>query len=127
MAEIPNKTRRRVLDFADEVTALAERAPDATTRRELLAVSQSIRKRFGFSKEDKQLEIWKWLHEGASTINDLLTLTKFHRDDVYAITKAFELAKFVEFRSISVTGNGRPSIMIFPIIEKDSFSPLKLN
>src|SRR5688500_16627676 len=102
MADVTSKQRRRILTFADELaTIAAEKAPDMTTRRELFQVVQSIRKRFGFTKEQKQLEVWTALHDGARTVSDLILLTGFHAGDIHEITKALELAKFVQFRKLS--------------------------
>lgn len=129
MAEVSSKQRRRFLSFADELAAIAsDRAPDITTRRELFQVVQSIRKRFGFTKEQKQLEVWFAIHDGAATVSDLIVVTKFHRDDIHEITKALEVAKFIEFRKMSYTGRaGRHVAMIYPLRERNSFAPLKLN
>jgi hypothetical protein len=129
MPEITIKQRRRILMFADEVaTMAAERAPDIVTRKELWGVVQSIRKRFGFTKEQKQIEIWKALQDGAHTISDIILVTKFHRDDIHEITKAFEVAGFVEFRKINITGGaGKPTVMISPLAKIVNFAPLKLN
>lgn len=128
MPDIPIKTRRRILLYADKVATLAAEAPDITTRKEMWSVVQSIRKRFGFTMDQKQIEIWNALIIGAQTINDIVQETKFHVDDIHKITKAFEGAKLVEFRKIAPGSNGgRPMIIIVPIAENNSFSPLKLN
>ena len=128
MATITNQQRRKVLTFADRLAQIAaEEAPDAITKRELWAVVNSIRKRFGWGIEEKQIEVWRAIHHGASSISDLIMVTKFHKDDIYEITRMFETRKLVEFRKMSLTGNGRPGIFIFPIAELESFSPQKSN
>lgn len=129
MPEVTIKTRRKILMFADEVAQLAaDRAPDSVTRKELWSVVQSIRKRFGFTVEQKQMEIWKALKDGAQTISDIILVTKFHVDDIHKITKAFEVAGFVEFRKIPPGAlGGRPMIIVVPSEEISSFSPLKIN
>jgi len=128
MAIITNQQRRKVLSFADELAKLAaEKAPDSVTRKELFTVVNSIRKRFGYDLEAKQFEVWKALHDGASSIGDLILMTKFHKDDIYEITRTLESAKFVQFKKMSLTGNGRPQVLIFPVVDFDSFSPQKLN
>jgi hypothetical protein len=115
MAELTYKQRRRCLDYADRVASIALDAPDRGTKRELYAVVNSIRKRYGYTDEQKRQEVWLRILDGASTIADIIAETNFHKDDVHAITKEFEIEKRVVFRQIRSGERGRPMICIFPI------------
>lgn len=114
MAELNYKLRRKVLNYADELAAMAVRAPDRSTKRMVYAVVQSLRRDFGFSDEQKEVEVRVRILDGASTINDLVIETKFNRDDITKIVKKFEAAGKVELREIRSGSRGRPMVCIFP-------------
>jgi hypothetical protein len=74
---LSNKQRRTGLEFSNRVAALASEAPDVSTRRMLNKVVHSLRKRYGYSEEEKELEILKFIRDGAATVRELIDETGF--------------------------------------------------
>jgi DNA-binding MarR family transcriptional regulator len=115
--ELTPKQRRRGLDFAEQVAALAGEALDATTKKELYSVVHSIRKRYGYSEAEKEREILRKLALGASSVSDLIRETFIVQPDVWRLTKKLEEEGLIRSEMISATGNGRP-ILLFFLVDK---------
>lgn len=110
--ELTSKTRRAALEFADEIAKIAVEAPDDVTKSELYKVVNSMRRRYGYSDTEKLEEILKAIDLGATTIGDLVRETCFPAETIHWGTKLLEAHQMIEFRRLSLTGKGRPSLMI---------------
>lgn len=112
LKELTSAERRTALTFADEIAVLAVRSPDQVTKSELYKVVNSVRRRFGFSEQEKLEEILRAIELGAATIADLTRETSFPAEVVHWGTKLLEEHRLIEFQRLSLTGKGRPSLMI---------------
>ncbi|HNQ14065.1 MAG TPA: helix-turn-helix domain-containing protein [Pyrinomonadaceae bacterium] len=72
----------------------------------------SVRRRFGFSEQEKLEEIFRAIELGAATIADVARETLFPVEAIHGATKILEQHRLIEFQRISLTGQGRPSLMI---------------
>jgi hypothetical protein len=120
MAELTTKQRRAGLDFADKIVELASKALDVQTKKELYSVVNSVRVRFGFTQGQKRVEIWKRIHIGARTLNDLTVETQFTRNSVSQVLSEFEKAGLIHFTKLGSVG--RPQLMIVPDFELKDFT-----
>lgn len=108
------KQRRRRLEFAESIAALAAGAPDDECRRVVYSAANRIRQQYGFSDAEKKIEIDRLIRLGAVTISDLVQESKFHKDEIHRLTKEMEIEGMVVFRRMQNLGVGRPQICIFP-------------
>lgn len=114
--DIPSSTRREMLRFAEMIAEIAaNQAPDATIKSELYRVVKSIRQRYGYSEADKDREVLRLVRTGASTVPDLVRETGWAEVDVWKITRRLEEMQLVRFQKLSVTGKGRPAVLIFAV------------
>lgn len=118
MAELSSKERQTALRFADEIAELAAKAPDETTKSDLYKVVGSVRRRFGFSEQEKLEEIFRAIELGATTMSDLVRETAFPPQVVRWGARLLEEHGLIELQKLSLTGNGRPSLLIRMIPEK---------
>ena len=72
-----------------------------------------MRKRFGYSEQEKIELIIRRMRLGASTINDLIRETGFTQPDIFRITKDLEARSIITVQSISRSGTGRPAVLMF--------------
>ena len=115
MAELTPKTRRRGLDFAEEIASLAAKAFDDRTKKELYAVVHSVRKRYGYTEAEKETEILRRIAMGASSVNDIVRETGFNSQDVWRIVKLLEEGRRIRSQMLSNTGKGRPVLLFFAV------------
>ena len=121
-SQLTAKQRRRRLEFADRVAALAPEAPDDSVRQMVYSTVNRIRQQFGFSDAEKKVEIERLIRLGAATIMDVVNESHFHKDDVLRLTKEMEAEGIIVFRRMLNLGVGRPQIYIFA---KDRPNPPK--
>jgi hypothetical protein len=112
--ELTPKQRRRGLDFAALVAALASAAFDSVTKKELQRVASSIRKRFGFSEAEKVSEVLRCIKDGASSVQELIDETSFVQPDIWRITKQLEHDDLIRSEKVMIKGTGRPTWRFFP-------------
>lgn len=113
--DLSPKERRLQLEFANTLAELAVAAPDDETKQIVYNAVKTIRKKAGWSIEEKREEILRLLNVGASTVADLIRETNFHKDEVFYITERLEKEGLVVFKRMSLTGGaGRPAVCIFP-------------
>jgi hypothetical protein len=112
VAELNDKLRRKVLDYADELAAMAVRAPARSAKRRVNAVVKMLRQDFGFSDEQKRRLVRKCILDGASTAKDLVKETEFNRDDVHTIVRQLEFAGEIELIDMRTGSRGRPEKLI---------------
>lgn len=110
--ELNSKDRRAALEFAERVAAMAAEAPDAVTKSDLYKVVGSMRRRFGFSEQEKLEEIFRMIELGATTMADLVRETSFPPETVHWGTKLLEQHGLIKFQRLSLTGKGRPALLI---------------
>jgi hypothetical protein len=134
MAEITYKQRRRGFMFADLVAAMDPEYFDPATRRDINRLVRVIRKRCGFNRDQKKNEVLRCVRDGAASTADLINETNFHIDDILELARELESEGKVTIKKMSLTGKGRPTIMITAVVladsscpESGSFSPLKIN
>lgn len=118
MAEYTPKQRRRGLEFANQIAALAAKAPDDISKRALHAAAQNIRQLHGFSYEEKKKMIMKSLALGCSTYDDLVGETQLPKTKVYEIIQALEEEGVVERRMLLTGEMGRPMVYIHVLQNK---------
>ena len=108
------KQRRRLLVFADEIAALAARCPDNGAKSGLYSIAGQLRRRYGFSDDEKRHEILRTVRCGASTVRDIVTETGFSRPEVMDKIRALEAAGLLLVQRLSISMRGRPALLIFP-------------
>jgi hypothetical protein len=107
--------RRRALEFAGRLAALAVEAPDERTKKIVYTARNHIQKLYGLGPEEKKTEVLRLIGLGAAQINDLIAESGFHRDDIYAITAELVSEKVVrEMRIRNGANPGRSSVHFFP-------------
>jgi hypothetical protein len=110
--------RRRALEYAAKLAALALEAPDERTKKIVYAARNSIQKLYGCGRDEKKVEILRLITLGAAQINDLIQESGFHRDDIYDLTKELTAEKRIRETIMKLTGgNGRPVVCYFPTDE----------
>jgi hypothetical protein len=113
--ELTPNQRRQQLEYANKVADLASQAPDDETKQIVYNAVKTIRKKAGWSIDEKRDEILRLVHVGASTVADLIRETNFHKDEVFFITEKLEKEGKIVFKRMSLTGGaGRPAVCIFP-------------
>lgn len=75
MDEVTANDRRRLLDFAEKIATLAAETPDEITKNELYRAANSVRRRFGWTDQEKLEEIYRAIELGAMTVTDLVRET----------------------------------------------------
>lgn len=106
---LSKEKRREGLNFANELVLLGMDAPDVATRRAIGKVVAQIRRKYGYTQEEKKAFVLKRIGDGAGTAAQLSEETGFDIRDVYEILNELQSKSLIEMRKISVTGNGRPS------------------
>lgn len=110
-----NSHRRRVaLDFGDEIAKLAARAPTSEIKRDLYACVKRINRLYGFSQEQKEQEILRLVHLGASSLQELVQESGFDIKYVCNILRRLETDNKVRIVQIRREGKGRPKMFITP-------------
>jgi hypothetical protein len=109
------KDRRRRLEYAARVSALAMEAPDVETKKIVYTACRIIEKRFGFSRDEKKTLLLKLIEVGAASIAELINESRFHRDDVYTLVSELLAENKIREQWLNSTGgNGRSSARYFP-------------
>ena len=111
-SELNSKDRRAALEFAERVAAIAAEAPDAVTKSDLYKVVGSMRRRFGFSEQEKLEEVYRAIELGAMTVTDIVRETAFPPQKVDWALKLLEDGGLIKFQRLSFTGKGRPALLI---------------
>jgi transcription initiation factor IIE alpha subunit len=103
------KLKRKFLVFANELAEFAARCPDTDAKRAIYGAVNQIRRRYGFSLEEKKQIVLVAIRTGASTREDLIRETGFNKTDVDDILKALVEDRLIRLQSFSTSGTGRPS------------------
>lgn len=106
---LTKELRRQALDFATELTVIAARAPDVSSRRMLYKTIRQLQRRFGYSKEQKRQVILKLIENGAATIAEFSAESGISRQDVYDIVTELVKNDLLTVQKFSASGIGRPS------------------
>lgn len=118
MAELTTKQKRRGLDFANKVAAIAPAAPDDTSKKAILAAANHLREHYGFKDTDKRDVIKRSLHLGCRTYDDLVRETKFPRADIIRLVMDMKNGGEVDVYTLERNGEGgRPPVYIKPVHE----------
>lgn len=87
-----------------------------------------MRKRFGYSEQEKVELVIRRIRLGASTIKDLIRETGFNQQDVYRITKDLEARRVISVQAIRMAdGAGRPLVLMFLNDDADEFGESNSN
>lgn len=111
MDEVTAKDRRRLLDFAEKIATLAAETPDELTKNELYRAANSVRRRFGWTDQEKLEEIYRAIELGAMTVTDLVRETAFPPAVVHWATRLLEDHKVIKSTKFSAGNKGRPALM----------------
>jgi hypothetical protein len=114
MAELTPKQHRMGLAYADRLAALAAEAPDSASKSEVFSAVTGIRKRYGWTREQKREEVIRAIGVGAAKVNEIVTETQLTRQDVEEIVGELERLGFVRIESFGNIG-GRPAKHYFPV------------
>jgi hypothetical protein len=112
---LTNKKRREGLEYSNRVVRLAAESPDISTRRMLNKVVHSLRKRYGYSEEEKELEILKCIRDGATTVRELIEETGFADYEVARATKRLLSSNRIRIERMRVGRRGPPSYLILVV------------
>jgi predicted transcriptional regulator len=103
------------LNFANTLATLAAAAPDDETKQIVYKAIHTIRRRNGWTTEEKRVEILRVISLGASTYADIRQETQFNKDEVEYLVKKLENEGLIVLKTMSLTGGaGRPPVCIFP-------------
>lgn len=115
--QLSKKQRRIGLNYAAELAELAAVAPEVSVKREIYKIVNQLRKRYGFSYEEKRDEILKYISLGASTVKDLENETGYDKQEIAEILSDLTRNEIVYAQKLSVTGTGRPALF-YVLIER---------
>jgi hypothetical protein len=109
------KDRRRRLEYAARVSALAMDAPDVETKKIVYTACRIIEKRFGFSRDEKKILLLKLIEVGAASTEELVNESRFPSQDVYELVRELVDENKIREERLGVTyRNGRPAVRYFP-------------
>lgn len=113
MAELTAKQSREGLDFAEDVAALALKAPHLFARRTIREAVDRLRKAYGFKDWQKRKMIADAVENGCRTYADLVGETKLPKPEVVRLVKDMETHEEVILQKLT-RGNqgGRAPIYI---------------
>jgi predicted ArsR family transcriptional regulator len=78
-------------------------------------VAHAIRKRYGYSDEEKESEILRFVKNGAATITELVDEVGFPDREISKIVGELTIKNLVRVEKFRIGRRGRPSLLIFAI------------
>lgn len=119
MANLSKEDRHRGLEYANQLAELARSAPDSFAKRETYRTVSTLRRFYGFSREEKQKYIGHLLKQGCSTYEDLVAESKIDRGEVVRVVREMEQAQRVLLTPLFTEKAGRPTVYISLIEAKN--------
>lgn len=115
MTAISKIQRQRGLKFASVISELAAKAPDDEIKSKMYGVVDATRKKYGYTREQKKVEISRCLDLGARTRFDIVNETPFNKQDIQELLNELVTDEIVRVEYIQINHVGPKTPHYSPI------------
>jgi hypothetical protein len=109
---VSRSTRIKGLKVADQIAKLAATLPDAFGKQEIYRTAQNLRTHYGWTDEEKDAEILKFVRIGCNTYQDLVNELGLSAEVLAVRVKAMVAAGKLDVSSFGNGGPGRKTALI---------------
>jgi hypothetical protein len=115
MSNISRVQRQRGLNYAKALSEIAPKAPDDEIKSKVYGVVAAVRKKYGYSRDEKKREILRCVRLGASTYEDVKRETHFHEMEIRELLRELEDEGMVRSEYLQIHVTGPRTFNYFPI------------